>query len=256
MTKPKSPNWSPTIVISEWKEKLEEANSWLAKFPSLEVDTTEADMYYRLLTYEDMQSVWKRLPKYDISPELFSSMVALAAIYRKNTPSNLAPKEYEDWLDNVRTTAQRLAKLIEFSGFDQIINESYYTKRSKYLLANIAQHAFKGLDPDVSVNATYEREPESERWPDLNPGLLSATLQRLARMESDDDVGMHGIKHDSVRLEKPNHRNAERSYFIKYLTKMLRDKTGKPLRDIVTKTTATVFDDPSISERQIFRIAP
>lgn len=251
MTKPTFPGWAPESVIFQWKEKLDEANSWQDKFPDLEVDTTEADMYYRLLTYEDMQSVWKRLPKYKIGPEMFSSMVALAAIYPKGTPRGLAPKEYEDWLSDVRDTAQKLAELVEHSAFDQILEQRYYTRRNKYLLNNIISHALKGLKPDAE-----EAEPEYQRWPDLNPGSLSSYLCRIAQMEADDDVGIHGITHKSVRLEKPNHRNAERSYFIKYLTKMLRDDTGTPLRDIVTKTTATVFDDPSITQRQIIRIAP
>lgn len=88
------------------------------------------------------------------------------------------------------------------------------------------------------------------------PGLLTDALSEIAKSKSDNDFGFTGTERVNVKLDKPNHPNAKRSYFIKQLTQLLRKQTGQPHREIVTITTATVFDNPSITERQIIRIAP
>ena len=250
------PKWAPKAVIAEWQEKMDEAKESHSRFLQLEMDTSEANIYYRLLTYEDMKSVWERLPKYDIKPALFSSMVAVANHYPDYSPSNKTPKEHEIWLNDVKATALKLAELVKFSEFDRILDEKYYTKRMPHMLKDIVKHSFKILKPEVDENNLGE--PEHKRWPALQPGLLSDNLYHLAKLNCEDEVGLLGIKRDrTILLDKPNHKNAARTYFMKKLTEMLRDKTGgKPLRDIVTKTTATVFNDPAITERQIIRAAP
>ena len=80
----------------------------------------------------------------------------------------------------------------------------------------------------------------------LYPGTFAENLQLLADAEPEQ----------RVQLDKPKHKNARRTYFVIYLTEAMRKQTGMPLRTIVTKTTATVFEEPLLTERQIIRMAP
>lgn len=254
MSKEKFPDWAPKEVIAEWQEKIDEIEYWLSKFPQAEKDTEEADLLYRLLTYPDMKNVWSRLPKYKIKPSHFSNMTLLSCHYPYYSPSNLAPKNHQMWLEDVKDTALKLAKLINLSEFDRILDAQYYKKRDKYLIQDMVSHAFQILRPGVEKEDLGEAE--SSRWPDLSPGDLSKSLRYLASLDSEEAVMMKGIERVSIKLDKPNHKNAKRIYFIKQLTKLLLDFTNQPLREVVTITTATIFDDPSITKRQIIRIAP
>ena len=141
------PSWAPKQVIAEWEDEIEKSKSWHRKFPSLEPDTEEADLIERLLTYSDMRSVWARLPKYEIEPMHFISMVQLASYYVEMKPHNLTPKEYEKWKKEVKETALKLKNLVEFSNYDRIFQESYVTRRQKAVVHSIAAHSFKLLSP-------------------------------------------------------------------------------------------------------------
>ena len=124
-------------------------------------------------------------------------------------------------------------------------------------MSSIMAHSFKILDPTIVPEQHKKTEPSYKSWPDLSPKLLSEALSDIAKMESDDDIGTAGAKSStSVKLDKPKHPNAKRSYFVRKLTQQLREQTGQPLRDIVTITTATVFDIPNLTERQVIRMAP
>ncbi|MFY0676105.1 MAG: hypothetical protein JXR18_02355 [Neptuniibacter sp.] len=255
--KPNFPEWAPKQVIEEWEEKAEEIIYWQKRFPTLEPETEDADLLTRLLTYSDMKSVWERLPKYKLKPALFSSMVQSSLCYMTVKPHNLTPNEYEAWLDDVRSTALKLRSLVQFSDYDRIFQERYITKRQKHMMASIVEHSAQIFRLDFDAEAHKKTKPSYESWPDLMPSLLSDALYQIATFESDDEVGTLGIKHEkSIKLERPNHPNAKRSYFIKKLTQLMRKQTGKALRDIVTITTATVFDDPSLTERQVIRTTP
>ncbi len=252
------PSWAPKKVIMEWEEKLSDAEYWHERFPQLEPDTSEADAIYRLLTYEDMKTVWQKLPKYNVKPSLFSSMVQLSSLYIQWKPHNLTPKEYKEWLVDVKETALKLKGLVELSDYDSFLSQKYLVKRNKHMMSSMVRNAAKLIRPGIDVEDHLNSEPEYKRWPDLNPGLLSRNLAELAALKSDQEIGILSVKGktSSVHLDKPNHPNAKRSYFIKKLTQLLRESTGKPLREIVTITTATYFDDPSITERQVVRTAP
>ncbi|HCH3863180.1 TPA: hypothetical protein NKV27_004545 [Vibrio parahaemolyticus] len=255
--RPDFPLWASKSVIAEWEEQAEEVAYWQRKFPTLEPDTDEADMLARLLTYEDMKSVWERLPKYKIKPTLFVSMVQCSQSFIDIKPYNLTPKEHAIWLQDVKDTALKLKSLIQFSPYDRILEEKYLKKRQKLVMANIVEHSLQILKPEVNVEEHEKTRPSYESWPDFLPQPLSEVLSELASLESEDEINVVGSKRrKSVRLDKPSHPNAKRSYFIRNLTQELRDFTGQPLRDIVTVTTATVFDTPSLTERQIIRIAP
>lgn len=251
------PIWAPEDVILEWENKLKETRELEKRFPLAESDNSEVELLFRLLTYIDMKSVWKKLPKYDIKPALFSSMVQLSILYRETKPYNLTPKDYDVWINDVKATALKLQKLVQFSDYDRIFQEKYFTKRQKHMAASIVNHATKLFHPDMDVNEFEKLVPAYKSWPDLKPQLLSEALQEIVDLESDNKIGHLGVKnHTSVKLGKPNHPNAKRTYFIKMLTQLLREQTGQPLRKIVTITTATVFDNPSLSEREIIRTAP
>lgn len=257
MKKPDFPKWAPTSVIAEWEAKATEVEYWYRKFPMLEPETDDADVLERLLTYEDMKSVWERLPKYNIKPTLFCSMVQCSLLFLDMKPNNLTPKEYSNWLIEVRETALKLKQLVQHSAYDRIYQEQYFVKRQKHMLGSILAHSLKILDPATEPEQFKKTKPSYESWPDLLPKLLSEVLSDIAKMDSDDDIGIAGAKSStSVKLDKPNHLHAKRSYFVRKLTQMLRDQTGQPLRDIVTITTATVFDIPNFTERQVIRIAP
>jgi hypothetical protein len=255
--KPNFPEWAPKQVISEWKEKVEEIEYWFKKFPTVEHETEEADLLVRLLTYQDMKGVWKKLPKYKIKPTLFISMIQLSYSYIDAKPHNLTPKEYTDWLNDVKATALKLKNLVQHSDYDRIFQEAYLKKRQKLVLCNIVEHSMQVIRPDVDIEEHNKIKPSYESWPNLTPAYLSEALNKIATLDSDKDIGFVGSNsREAVKLDKPNHPNAKRSYFIKKLTQLLRDKTGKSLREVVTITAATVFDNPSLTERQIIRIAP
>lgn len=257
ISKPNFPEWAPKHVISEWKEKVEEREYWFKKFPTVEHETEEADLLVRLLTYEDMKGVWKKLPKYKIKPTLFSSMIQVSNSYIDAKPHNLTPKEYTDWLTDVKSTALKLKNLVQHSDYDRIFQEAYLKKRQKLVLCNIVEHSIQVIRPDVDIEEHNKTKPSYESWPDFTPAYLSEALSQIVTLDSDKDIGFVGSKsRETVKLDKPNHPNAKRSYFIKKLTQLLRDKTGQPLREVVTITAATVFDNPSLTERQIIRIAP
>jgi hypothetical protein len=248
------PSWAPKSVITNWQEKIDEANDSHRQFPETELDTSEADVYFRLLTYPDMASVWQRLPKYKIKPTSFICMVILSNCFLEKSECNRTPKEHTKWLNEVKDTAKKLADLVAFSDFDRLLEERYYHNYRLNKVNDLVRHSFQVFKPGISLEDLGE--PESERWPDFNPGKLSDNLLRLAKMGSEEDLKILGKFSEKVLLEKPNHEKARRTYFIKKMTQLLREKTGKPLRDIVTITTATVFDEPTITERQIIRTAP
>ncbi|MGL1102309.1 hypothetical protein [Vibrio vulnificus] len=257
VSRPNFPEWAPNEVISEWEEKAKEIEYWYERFPTVEPETEDADLLARLLTYTDMRSVWERLPKYKIKPTLFSSMVQCSLCYIDIKPYNLTSREHEEWVDEVRATASKLKSLIQFTDYDRIFQEKYLRKRQKLVLASMFEHSIQILRPEVDPEEHEKTEPSYKSWPDLTPPLLSDVLSQIAKMESPNEVGLLGTKsRHSVRLDRPNHPNAKRSYFVRSLTQELRDKTGQPLRDIVTITTATVFDAPTLTERQIIRMAP
>jgi hypothetical protein len=162
-------------VIAEWQEKIEEIEYWFSKFPLAEKDTEEADLLYRLLTYPDMKNVWSRLPKYKIKPSHLSNMTLLSCHYPYYSPSNLAPKNHQIWLEEVTDTASKLAKLIEYSEFDRILDAQYYKKRDKYLIKDMMSHALQILR--LGIEKDDIGEAESSRWPDLSlyysPTLLT-----------------------------------------------------------------------------------
>ncbi|CAM0557789.1 hypothetical protein EHLJMEHL_02882 [Vreelandella titanicae] len=252
----KFPDWAPKEVISEWEEEREEVAYWQGRFPEAEPDTAQFDLLYRLLTYPDMKTVWEKLPKYEIKPTVFSSMVRLSWLYIETKPHNLTTKEYKRWIEEVREASLKLADLIELSSYDQYLQEKYFDKRRKRVLKSMVSHSLKLFDHKIDSEQYAKTQPEYENCPDFNPGLLSTNLRRLADLESDADVNLLLTEESPVKLEKPNHPNARRSYFIKKMTQLIRRETRQPLREIVTKTTATVFDDPTLTERQIIRTAP
>ena len=253
----KFPEWAPSVVISQWREKLEEERSWHEQFPKIPLDTEESDVLMRLLTYPDMRDVWEKLEKHQISPDLFIIMVQLSSYYIEEQPHDLTEKEYEKWLEDVKTTAKKLAGLVQLSNYDNFLQAKYYAKRNRLLLKSVVAHAAQAFRPDFDEREFERTEPEYERWPDSNPGLLSENLLELANLGSDEEVRVLGVNREgAIRLEKPHHPNARRSYFIKKLTQLIRERTGQPLRNIVTATTSVVFDDPTITERQVIRIAP
>jgi hypothetical protein len=151
INKPKFPSWAPKQVITEWEEKVKEIEYWFKKFPTVEHETEEADLLARLLTYHDMNNVWRKLPKYNIKPTLFCSMVQLSNSYIDAKPHNLTPKEYAEWLSDVKTTALKLRNLIQHSDYDRIFQESYHQKRQKLLMSSMIQHSFQVLRPDVDI---------------------------------------------------------------------------------------------------------
>lgn len=253
----KFPDWAPKTVIAEWEKKLAEAEYWENKSPTLPPDTEEVDLLFRLLTYPEMKNVWEKLQRHTIKPELFSSMVQLASAYLDIKPHNLTPREHKKWLADVKSAAQKLADLVEFSEYDRIFQERYYVKRQKYMLSCIIAHSSDIWRLEFDEEQWSQTQPSYESWPDLLPSLLSQALREITILESDSDIGTLGVKRDErVKLDKPNHPNAKRSYFIRKLTQLLRKETGKPLREIVTITASIVFDDPTLTERQIMRIAP
>lgn len=241
------PAWAPDQVISIWREKDADADYWLEEFPMVERDSEISDLYIRLLTYNDMRSVWERLPKYKIKPSLFSIMIEIAYLYRQSSPDTLAPLQYEQWLAKLKETAKTLEGLIRYSEFDGLLDKQYYKKRQRLVVHDIFQHSARKVFTPDKANS-YNGEPPSNSWPNIPPGNFSDNLKLLGTVEPDQER--------RVQMDRPNHPNAKRIYFVKSLTAQLRKETGKPLRDIVTKTTATVFDDPKITERQIFRMAP
>ena len=256
-TEGKFPEWAPSIIVSQWREKREEERAWHEKFPEVPLDTEESDVLLRLLTYPDMRAVWEKIGKHQITPDLFVAMVQLSSYYIEAQPHDLTAKEYAKWLEEVKATARKLAGLIQLSNYDNFLQAKYYAKRNRLLIKSVVAHAAQAFRPDFDESEFKKTEPEHERWPDSNPGLLSENLLELASLKSDEEVRMLGVKRDSaIRLEKPHHPNARRSYFIKKLTQLIREKTGQPLRSIVTTTTTSVFDDPTITERQVIRIAP
>ena len=257
MKRPDFPTWAPEAVIAEWEEKAAEVEYWQHEFPMLEPETEGADVLERLLTYEDMKNVWARLPKYEVKPRLFCTMVECSLSFLDTKPYNLTPKEYSNWLSEVKETALKLKSLIQLSAYDRIYQEQYLKKRQKYMMRSILEHSIKILDPEIDPEQHNKTKPSYNSWPNLLPKLMSEALSDIAAMESDDDVGLLGVKSSkSVKLDKPNHKNAKRSYFVRNLTQELRDQTGLPLREIVTITTATVFDIPTLTERQVIRMAP
>lgn len=257
MKRPSFPKWAPKSAIVEWEEKATEVEYWYRKFPMLEPETDDADVLKRLLTYEDMKSVWERLPKYNIKPALFCSMVQCSLLFLDMKPHNLTPKEYSNWLIEVKETALKLKQLVQYSAYDRIYQEQYLVKRQKHMLRSSMAHSLKILDPAIDPEQHKKTKPSYESWPDLLPQLLNETLSDIAKMESDDDIGTVGAKSStSVKLGKPKHPNAKRSYFVRKLTQGFRDQTGQPLRNIVTITTATVFNIPNLTEREVIRMAP
>lgn len=141
MEKQKFPNWAPKEIILEWEDKLKEIEYWQSKFPSTVPDAEDADLLLRLLTYHDMKCVWEKLKKYNIKPKLFSSMVQYSIQYITAQPHNLTPKEYNEWLSDVRTTALKLKSLLMFSEYDRIFQNHYLAKRQKYVLSSIVNHS-------------------------------------------------------------------------------------------------------------------
>lgn len=257
MDKHTFPTWAPAPVITEWEEKTKESERWSEKYPLLEPDTNDSDLLYRLLTYPDMKQVWEKLPKYKIKPDLFSSMVLLSIMYIDHKPYNLTPKEYQKWIEDVKNTALKLRELIKLTDYDTIFQERYHVKRQKHMLTSIMKHTSKIFHPDTDIEEHKKTSPDYKSWPNFLPSLLSDALLEISNLASDDNIGLLGTKTEkSIKLEKPNHPNAQRSYFIKKLTQLLKKQTGKPLREIVTITTATTFDNPSLTERQIIRTAP
>lgn len=256
MSSHRFPHWAPEPVIAEWKKELKDIEYWSERFPSVEPECDDADLLFRMLTYPEMKQVWEKLPKYEIKPTLFSSMVLLSTKYIDIKPYNLTPKDYEKWLSEVKSTALKLRELIQLTDYDKVLQESYYKKRKKLELQSIFSHTAEVFRSDFDEEAHKKTKPDYKSWPDFLPSLMSDALYKIATLDSDDDVGMLGVKRKSVKLDKPSHPNAKRSYFIRKLTQLLRDKTGQPLREITTITAATAFDNPSLTQRQVVRIAP
>ncbi len=79
--RPNFPEWAPRVLILEWENKIKEVKYWHEKFPTVEPETEEADLLVKLLTYDDMRIVWKKLPKYKIKPSLFVSMIRISLCF-------------------------------------------------------------------------------------------------------------------------------------------------------------------------------
>jgi len=252
------PSWAPASVILELERKVEELQSLKERFHNCEheFETEDIDLLIKILTYEDMRSVWSKLPRYGIKPEVFSSMVMISFSYLETKPHNLTVKEYGKWLTEVKETALKLKELIQHSDYDRILEEEYYIRRQKLVIKDIIQHSLQSFRPDIDIAEHQQTELSSKSWPDLCPGRLTSVLQQLATLDSDDDVSLLTIKDKSVKLDKPNHPNARRTYFIRKLTQLIKEQTGQPLREVVTITTSVVFDNPELTERQVIRISP
>ena len=244
MTSREFPDWAPPSVIKEWEEKEAELDAAQERYPNLERETDEVDLYIRLLTYEDMKDVWTKLKSYSFKPTHFSILVIEGTLIPDFRPDMLGPKEYDAWLADVRETALKLKSLIQYTDFDRIMEEKYLKRYRAKVLADIFKHFGKLFQPGVTLENLGE--PDHKSWPMLYPGTFAENLQLLADAEPEQ----------RVQLDKPKHKNARRTYFVRYLTEAMRKQTGMPLRTIVTKTTATVFEEPLLTERQIIRMAP
>ena len=58
-------------------------------------------------------------------------------------------------------------------------------------------------------------------------------------------------------LARPHHENARLHYFVRRLTKYMREEFGRPLRQAVAGTATVVFNLPkSLTKEDIARLAP
>lgn len=265
----KFPDWAPPEVIDIWRAlrdkrqlELSETIDFLLKTAERkrqladvrEVErmarewiqeesiTRNLELLHRLLTYPDMDAVWKKLQSLK-TPRNFKSSnaevfarAALAAFHGPAGSERKTPKQRGEWLNEIRDTAIHLARLVECSEFDDFLIHQHQKRILKAIRKNAAKILIGGEPSDM------------KDWP-AGPGLISDTLRALA--ESVPEIARKPLSDRPGAGEQ-----ATRIYFVRFLTDHLRKSYGQPLRKVVMLTTIAAFNNPDFTERQVIRIAP
>jgi len=133
-------------------------------------------------------------------------------------------------LDNrIRSTAGKLAKLLEDTDYDSILSLRKLEEGGDF------------LDSLLSVP------------------LLSEVLREIEYSHSESEFELYkylpdGIDNNPVVLDRPGHESAAIHYFVKTLVKMLKADTGDRCINLVTMATLAFFPKSSFDEHAIRRL--
>ncbi len=254
------PSWVPQALLEAIDEESQGIDDQKSEFPSFQrigidstqfIDFTRLNALTALAKNESVREVWESLERNGVRPNLFVALVNLGLIWPPSAEHTKPEKERQAWLDEIVALSSRLAELVAHTKYDRILEDSYYARRNKEALRTALVHTRKLWAPEATKESIGPRPYES--WPDLSPGRMSTHLKEMATLAEDQkntDIG--GLE----RLPRPNAKNAARNYFIKVLSLQLKKSTGMYLRKAVAITASVIFDDDSIDERTVRKIAP
>jgi len=233
------PEWAPESVIREhvsWRTREERERAG-----GHERLWDIADMLRRLLTYPDMRDVWhflKQAGDYKGPGVLHLDIYAAIAVRAYMGPvgeERFTEGERARWIAQVTKHANALAKLLYGKGADDWLSRQLWSMRSSDTVRVAMWKAFHQID-------LYPPEPTQ-----LYPSALSALLRQFAEQLP------HTVEKSS--LKRPHGPEARRAYFARLMVKHCREYLDGPRWRIVTATTAAAFDQPSLTQRQIIRLA-
>ncbi|PTR14515.1 hypothetical protein C8R31_106189 [Nitrosospira sp. Nsp2] len=189
-----------------------------------------------LITDLRMKDVWKSLIKRAKSDQDFPNFFRACewGITGWRGDMRQTPSERRAFYQEIRNAAGLLQSLLnKASGFDYYsINNLVDDQQIEWLLEVL------NAPNDVS----YARFSLS----DITPSILEVL----------NDIGKKASQYaeDESSVKKPNSRNAELHYFIRFLSGHCERCYGQPLHDVVTVTTSVIVDQWNIDNDYVRKI--
>ena len=266
------PEWSPKEVVQEWEKlnsessvypkEIKEANQENTTTRFLNKNWNQSEEWpgalYRLLTHLDMKEAWERMGETAISKGGFYLILHLAYFPRSKSEV-MAEKELRDWRNDIEATASKLADLIEFSCYDDILesrfSDIFNTLKEKRMISEAFAHfALDKTEDEIEENEKQKTEFLIKVSNKYRPPLLSSVLRDLGGMR-EDVINRSGIPWNrNLDLQsRPNKKTAQRIRFARQLTFEMLQIFGEPKRDIVARCVRAAFDVPGYDENQLGR---
>jgi hypothetical protein len=191
-------------------------------------------------------SIWQNLEQLAISPTHFMQKVQSFYLYPHWKSDGKSRKEYDAWLIQVAENAERLARRIEGSMFDEYLRQVELNNRSNILDTAQTEEVFDILDhaPDeLTIFIGQLMQPTAP--------LLSNALRAIAKFDREEDATEYGNSRPDPERHK---KEAQRRYFIWNMAKFLLLKSGQIQNPLVTDLTNVLYPDSHVDSAKVREI--
>lgn len=218
------------------EESIENYRRYLYRMSFGLPDEESTTLLGKLITDHRMKEVWKTLARRIVKDSEFSHFFNVCeggiSGWRGDPKQTIA--ERKEFYQEIRDTARKLILLMHKSGrFDLYsINNLIDDQTIEWLIEAL----------DIPSEPSYTRFCVSDVVPHVNKVLIDIS----------EKATQYGEEEPTVK--KPKSENADIHYFVRMLSRYLKNKYKQPLHEVVAATTEVVFDRQNIDSDYVRKL--